>query len=226
MLKVNENDIDVAEMLTQYVEDLENKTASLEDKILVQQKELRQKKLMLDQKEKILLEIQGDRDRRLLYLAKATKNYSELKTQRHMVRTSLNEEIIVSSRLSEQIQRLRRRRKKIKTIKPTVHRNCTYRLPDDSSIMPQRNSTPDELATRKGSLNSLVNQKDNQIRSIRARNEEIELIKLKLKEIGGNGKHNQTLYLESEIVALSNSISEWKKSCNDVIKKIREKRTS
>ena len=38
MLKVNENDIDVAEMLTQYVEDLENKTASLEDKILVQQK--------------------------------------------------------------------------------------------------------------------------------------------------------------------------------------------
>ena len=59
MLKVNENDIDVAEMLTQYVEDLENKTASLEDKILVQQKELRQKKLMLDQKEKILLEIQG-----------------------------------------------------------------------------------------------------------------------------------------------------------------------
>ena len=44
MLNVNENDIDVADMLTQYVEDLENKTASLEDKILVQQKELRQKK--------------------------------------------------------------------------------------------------------------------------------------------------------------------------------------
>ena len=225
MLNVNENDIDVADMLTQYVEDLENKTANLEDKILVQQKELRQKKLIQDQKERILLELRRDRDCRLLCLAKATKKHSELKAQRHRVRTSLNEEMIVSSRLSEQIQRLRRRWKKIKSVKPTIHRNCTNSLTNDSRILPQKNLTHDALATRKQSLNNLLNQKDKQIRSISARNEEIERVKLKLKEIGGTGKRSQTLQLEIEIVALSNSISEWKRSCNDVIKKIREKRT-
>ena len=226
MLKDSVNDIDVAEMLTQYVEDLENKTASLEEKLLLQQKELRQKKLKLEQKERLLLEIQRCRNKNFLSLAEARKQHSDLNAEKYMLRTSLKEELIVSTRLHQQIQKLRRRWKKISTLKSTFCDKCTYNLPNENGMHPGGDLIRYDLHSRKHNLSILFNQKEKDIRSIREKREGIQHVKLKLTEVGSSGKHCQAPHFEIEIAALTNSIREWKTSCNNTIKKIREKRTS